>query len=144
MRNFIIFLFAANVLSACAAQQAANSIMTDCADKAGGTNAACAKNHPSFAKLPQADQRAITYRIMLNEQVASKQITQAQSDYLMQEYQAKISNEAKAINNANAQASSNAMMNTGAALMMMDAANKPRQTNTSCNSFMNTVNCRSY
>lgn len=140
----ILIISLAIFLSGCAAQQAANSIMTDCADSKGGTNAACAKNHPSFAKLPAADQRAVTYRIMLNEQVASKQITQAQSDYLMQEYQAKIANEAQAINNANSQASSNAMMNTGAALMMMDAANKPRQTNTSCNTFMGTMNCRSY
>jgi len=144
MRKLFYIFLASGALTACAAQQAANSIMADCADKAGGTNATCAKNHPGFAKLPQADQRAITYRIMLNEQVASKKITQAQSDFMMQEYQAKITNDAQAINNANSQASSNAMMNTGAALMMMDAANRPRQTNTSCSSFMGTMNCRSY
>ena len=144
MKQIIALGLISLALSACAAQQAANSIMTDCADKDGVTIASCAKKHPGFSKLPFADQRAINYRIMLNEQVASKQITQAQSDFLFQEYKAKIANEAQAINNANSQASSNAMMNTGAALMMMDAANRPRQTNTSCSSFMGTMNCRSY
>ena len=131
-------------LSACAAQQATNSILADCSEPDGTVLAACAKKHPSFSKLSFAEQRAINYRVMLNEQVSSKQITQAQADVLFQEYQAKMVNEAKVVNNAQAQASSNAMMNTGAALMMMDAANRPRQTNTSCSTFMGTMNCRSY
>ena len=144
MKQIIALGLISLALSSCASQQALNSVLADCTEPDGTIIATCAKKHANFSKLDPAGQRIISYRVMLNEQVDAKKLTQAQADVMFQEYKAKIANEAQAINNANSQASSNAMMNTGAALMMMDAANRPRQTNTSCSTFMGTMNCRSY
>lgn len=147
MKSILPTLFVATILTGCATQQAANQIQTDCGDQSGSISAACARKHPSFTKTGQPYQRAVTYRAMLDEQVEAKQLTKAQADVLQQEYQAKIVNEMANQEAAAAVASAparNAMATTGAALILAGQPRPVQPTNTTCNAFMNTLNCRSY
>jgi hypothetical protein len=86
----------------------------------------------------------VTHRVVINEQLKAGKITQAQADLMQQEYESKLLANETAANAQASQATSNAMMSTSAYLLAADAASRPRQTNTTCNAFMGTMNCRSY
>lgn len=105
-------------LSGCAGNQAVNSIIADCSNGKGGLSPSCAKNHKNYDQLPQDEKRAISYASVLEEQKAAGKLSPAQAEFLMQEYTAKINNQAAAVSAAQSQASSNAMMMTGAAMMV--------------------------
>lgn len=143
MNRVILFLFAIT-LAGCAGRQAMNDITAACTRSDGNISSDCARNHPSFANLPRNAQMQVTHRVVINEQLKAGKITQAQADLMQQEYESKLLANEAAANAQASQATSNAMMSTSAYLLAADAANRPRQTNTTCNAFMGTMNCRSY
>lgn len=124
MTRYIIAAIIAISLVGCAGNSALDEVKSACSLQTGGFSASCVSKHPSFARLPKDTQRQITHRVMLGEQVASKQITQAQADFLQQEYEGKIMAQQNAMNEAQAQSASNAMVMTGAALVAADAASR--------------------
>ena len=123
----VIYLtLAALSLASCAQRQAMDDIAAACTGSAGGISAECAKKHPQFQNLPRNAQQQVAYRIMLNEQIKAKKLTEAEGDVIQKEYESKLLANEAAANAANAaasQASSNAMMMTGAALI---AAGQPQ------------------
>lgn len=123
MRRLLIAGLIALAVTGCAQRQAVNDITAACTRPDGTIKASCAVSHPQFKNLPQADQRAASYANMLYEQVDKKEITDAQAKFMYQEYVAKMQRDAEVVSNAQAAASSNAMMMTGAALI---AAGQPR------------------
>ena len=123
MRLYGVMLVAL-AFSGCAQRQAEQNIIAACKIPDGRIDGSCAVKHPDFNKLSQTDQRAASYAHMTNEQVKAGKLTQAQSDFLNREYAAKLTNEQAAIDNANSQATSSALMATGASLMALDAANR--------------------
>lgn len=147
MTRLLAAVFIATILAGCATQQAANQITADCGSSDGSISAACASKHPAFSKMPPQYQRAIAHRNVMNELVAANKLTKTQADFLQQEYQGKLQNEAAAQEAAEAVASAparNAMATTGAALILAGQPRPVQPMNTTCNAFMNTLNCRSY
>jgi hypothetical protein len=83
---------------------------------------------------------------MLDEQLRAGKITQAQADFMFVEYSTKAKNEQTAAHIARARAMDDGLGDAGTALLIAGAAQsaRPQPTNTSCNAFMNTINCTSY
>ena len=151
MKRSIVAL-AAVILSGCAGQQAINATTAACAEANGRISAECVSNHPSYANLPPNAKRQVAYRVMLNEQIKNKQITEAQADVLQQEFENKILAQQNAANAAASQAASNAMATTGAALIIA-GQRQPAQPvyrpaplirTTNCNAMGSTMNCTSF
>ncbi len=112
------------ILAGCAGNSAVDQVRAACTYADGNLSASCVSKHPSFASLPKEAQRQVAYRVMLTEQIDAKKLTQAQADFLQQEYEGKLLTEGKVAAAANSQAASNAMMSTGAALLAADAVSR--------------------
>jgi len=112
------------LLAGCAGNSAIDKITAACTNANGKISASCVSDHPSFASLPKETQRQVAYRNMLTEQIEAKKLTQAQADFLQQEYEGKLLTEGNVAAAANSQAASNAMMSTGAALLAADAVSR--------------------
>lgn len=153
----------------CASQQAARQIQTDCSLPNGGISSDCASKHPSFSKLHPGYQKMVAYRVLLNEQIANKQITKAQADVMQLEYEDKIiaqADAAAAQQQASAAAANQALGNAGMTLMAAGQRMTPQQRaavlsgipvmpptyvapapmmrTTNCNALGNSINCVSH
>lgn len=148
----------------CASQQAARQIEADCRLSDGAISSDCASKHRDFSKLSPADQRIVAYRVMLNEQIKNKQITEAQADVLQLEYQNKViaqANAAAAQQQASAAVANQALGNAGMTLMAAGQRMTPQQRaailsgtpipqtysaprSTNCVATGNMLNCNSY
>lgn len=164
MLRLLIVGVVASCLAGCATQQAARQIETDCRLSNGRISSECASKHHDFSKMPPEYQRMAAYRVMLNEQIKNKQITEAQADVLQLEYENKViaqANAAAAQQQASSAVANQALGNAGMTLMaagqrmtpqqraailsgtpMMQTYTAPRSTN--CVATGNMLNCNSY
>lgn len=141
--RFIVLAVLSIILVSCVAQQAAQDSARDC-NQHGYNGMTCVKNHPKFASLSPVAKRQVLYGAMLEEEKRKGQISESQADFMFGEYSSKLAAEENGSNSGNNQIANDALIATGASMMAGNRPMQPYPNNTSCSSFMGTINCRNY